>query len=166
MTLGLPYPLSAGAGSRPASIKLFDRAVRGPGDQGTRLLPEAVGKNSPLQKLPGVAAESPVQTPSLGIALTVAYFRRFAPQPAPARGKLSAQPLDGRGFFVLSIPIEVLEVEVLRLPRAERARLLDRVVASLDTDNARDEAWDRLHAMRDAELESGASSPVSGPEAI
>jgi hypothetical protein len=70
------------------------------------------------------------------------------------------------GFLAVSIPIEVLEAEVLRLPRIERARLLDRVVASLDADKARDEAWDRLAAMRDAELESGASSPVSGPEAI
>lgn len=66
----------------------------------------------------------------------------------------------------MSIPIEVLEAEVLRLPQVERARLLDRVVASLDADKARDEAWERLAAKRDAELESGASSPVSGPEAI
>jgi hypothetical protein len=70
------------------------------------------------------------------------------------------------GSLAVSIPIEVLEAEVLRLPRIERARLLDRVVASLDADKARDEAWDRLAGMRDAELEIGASSPVSGPEAI
>jgi hypothetical protein len=66
----------------------------------------------------------------------------------------------------VSIPIEVLEAEVLRLPQVERARLLDRVVARLDVDKARDEAWERLAAERDAELESGGSSPVSGPEAI
>jgi hypothetical protein len=34
----------------------------------------------------------------------------------------------------MSLPIEALEAEVLRLPRVERARLLDRVVASLDAD--------------------------------
>jgi hypothetical protein len=66
----------------------------------------------------------------------------------------------------VSIPIEVLEAEGLRLPQVERARLLDRAVASLDADKGRDEAWERLAAERDAELESGASSPVSGPEAI
>jgi hypothetical protein len=66
----------------------------------------------------------------------------------------------------VSIPIEVLEAEVLRLPQVERARLLDRVVARLDVDKARDEAWERLAAERDAELESGGSTPVSGPEAI
>jgi hypothetical protein len=66
----------------------------------------------------------------------------------------------------VSIPIEVLEAEALRLPQVERAGLLDRVVASLDADKARDAAWERLAAERDAELESGVSSPVSGPEAI
>ena len=66
----------------------------------------------------------------------------------------------------MPLPIEALEAELLRLPTAERARLLDRVVASLDADRARDEAWDRLAAARDAEIESGASIPVSGPEII
>ena len=66
----------------------------------------------------------------------------------------------------MSLPIEALEAELLRLPSVERARLLDRVVASLDADRARDEAWDRLAALRDAEIESGASAPVSGPEAV
>ena len=66
----------------------------------------------------------------------------------------------------MSLPIEALEAELLRLPPVERARLLDRVVASLDADRARDEAWDQLAAARDAEIESGASVPVSGPEAV
>ena len=66
----------------------------------------------------------------------------------------------------MSLPIEALEAEVLRLPRLERARLLDRVVASLDADQDRDEAWDRLAALRDAELDSGSATPVSGAEAI
>ena len=52
------------------------------------------------------------------------------------------------------------------MPSMERARLLDRVVASLDADNAGDEACDRLAADRDFEIESGASTPVSGQEAI
>ncbi len=66
----------------------------------------------------------------------------------------------------MSLPIEALEAELLRLPSVERARLLDRVVASLDADRARDEAWDRLAAVRDAEIESGASASVFGPEAV
>ena len=66
----------------------------------------------------------------------------------------------------MPLPIEALEAELLRLPSVERARLLDRVVASLDADTARDEAWDRLAAERDTEIESGASTPVNGKEAI
>ena len=66
----------------------------------------------------------------------------------------------------MSLPIEALEAELLRLPSVDRARLLDRVVASLDADRARDEACDQLGAARDAEIESGASAPVPGPEAV
>ena len=47
-----------------------------------------------------------------------------------------------------------------------QARLLDRVSASLDADRARDKAWDELAAQRDAEIERGESSSVSGPEVL
>ena len=66
----------------------------------------------------------------------------------------------------MSLPVEALELEVLRLPAAERERLLDRVIASLDADKARDKAWDNLAAKRDSEIELGESTPVSGPEAV
>ncbi len=63
-------------------------------------------------------------------------------------------------------PIEALAEEVLQLPTDARSRLLDRVVASLDADRARDAAWDALAARRDAEIESGAAAAVSGPEVV
>ena len=66
----------------------------------------------------------------------------------------------------MSLPAEALELEVLRLPTAERERLLDRVIASLDADKARDKAWDNLAAKRDLEIERGESTPVSGPEVV
>jgi hypothetical protein len=66
----------------------------------------------------------------------------------------------------MSRPLEALAEEVLQLPSDARSRLLDRVVASLDTDRARDAAWDALAARRDAEIESGAAVVVSGPEAV
>ena len=66
----------------------------------------------------------------------------------------------------MTLPVEALELELLRLPASERARLLDRVIASLDADKARDKAWDELAAERDAEIERGESSPVSGPEVL
>ena len=46
---------------------------------------------------------------------------------------------------------ETLEAEVLKLPSAQRVKLLDRVVASLDADAARDAAWDAVAAQRAAE---------------
>jgi Putative addiction module component len=50
-------------------------------------------------------------------------------------------------------PVEVLEAELLQLPKADRIRVLDRVVASLDADAARDAAWEAVAAQRDAEAE-------------
>ena len=66
----------------------------------------------------------------------------------------------------MSLPLEALDLEVLSLTSAERSRLLDRVIASLDADKARDKAWDDLAAKRDAEIERGDSTPVNGPEAV
>lgn len=54
----------------------------------------------------------------------------------------------------MPMPIELLQLEVLGLPTAERARLLDQVVASLDADSARDAAWDAVAAQRDGEIEA------------
>lgn len=51
----------------------------------------------------------------------------------------------------MGIPIEVLEAELLRLTRADRIRLIDRVAASLDADPARDAGSDAEAARRDAE---------------
>jgi hypothetical protein len=66
----------------------------------------------------------------------------------------------------MSTPLEALESEILRLPTADRARLLDRVVASLDADTARDAAWDAVAAQRDAEIESGAVQAVPLDQAL
>lgn len=63
-------------------------------------------------------------------------------------------------------PLEALAEEVLQLPTEARSKLLDRVVASLDADQARDRAWDELAARRDAEIESGTSAVVPGPEVL
>jgi Putative addiction module component len=63
-------------------------------------------------------------------------------------------------------PIEALAEEVLQLPTEARLKLLDRVVASLDADRKRDEAWDALAARRDSEIESGQSGTVPGSEVV
>jgi len=53
----------------------------------------------------------------------------------------------------MGTPLEALEAQVLKLPTSDRVRLLDRVVASLDADAARDARWDAVAAQRDAEAE-------------
>lgn len=60
----------------------------------------------------------------------------------------------------MSLTLEALESEVLRLSTADRARLLDRVVASLDADADCEAAWDAVAARRDAEIEKGLSTVV------
>ena len=66
----------------------------------------------------------------------------------------------------MSTSLEALESEVLRLPTVDRTRLLDRVVASLDADAARDAAWDALAARRDAEIEQGTVEAVPLDEVL
>lgn len=53
----------------------------------------------------------------------------------------------------MGMPVEVPEAELLQLPKADRIRVIDRVVASLDADSARDAAWDAVAAERDAEAD-------------
>jgi hypothetical protein len=57
----------------------------------------------------------------------------------------------------MGIPVEVLEAELLQLPKLERIRVLDRVVASLEDYAARDAAWDAVAAERDRQAAEDAS---------
>ena len=66
----------------------------------------------------------------------------------------------------MSLPVEILAEEVLRLSTSDRAQLLDKVVASLDEDRARDEAWDAVAARREAEIESGSVALISGKDLV
>ena len=58
----------------------------------------------------------------------------------------------------MSATLEVLHAEILRLPKADRARLLDRLVVSLDADEALEAEWDAVADVREAELDSGTQS--------
>ena len=66
----------------------------------------------------------------------------------------------------MSSSIEFLHAQVLRLSPADRARLLDRLIASLDQDAEAEAAWDAEAEQRDAELESGAVKAASFQETI
>ena len=66
----------------------------------------------------------------------------------------------------MASPIEIIEAEALRLSATERARLIERLIASLDVDPEVEEAWATEVERRNSEVESGKVSLVSGPEAI
>ena len=66
----------------------------------------------------------------------------------------------------MSLSVEALAGEVLGLPSAERSRLLDQVIASLDADRQRDLAWDALAAKRDAECDADPSQLLDGPSVV
>ena len=57
--------------------------------------------------------------------------------------------------------LETLQAEVLRLSPADRARLLDRLIASLDVDADAKAAWDQLADRREQELQDGSKQGVS-----
>ena len=66
----------------------------------------------------------------------------------------------------MATEFDTLQAEVLRLSPKDRARLLDRLIASLDADTEAEAAWDALAAQREAEIESGVIEPVSLDAAI
>ncbi|MBN9462393.1 MAG: addiction module protein [Burkholderiales bacterium] len=55
---------------------------------------------------------------------------------------------------------EALQAEVLRLSPADRAKLLDRLIASLDVDAEAEAAWDAVVDRREKELERGSSQAM------
>lgn len=66
----------------------------------------------------------------------------------------------------MSITLEVLQAQVMSLSKGDRARLLERLIASLDVDVEAEAAWEELAARRDAELESGSVAPVPLEDAM
>ena len=57
--------------------------------------------------------------------------------------------------------LETLQAEVLRLSPVDRARLLDRLIGSLDLDAANEVAWDQLADTREQELDAGSVQAIS-----
>ena len=66
----------------------------------------------------------------------------------------------------MSTNLEVLEAEVLQLAPADRSRLFERLIASIDTDSAVEQAWEFEADRRESELESGLVDTVPGEQAI
>ena len=66
----------------------------------------------------------------------------------------------------MSLTVETLKAEALRLSATERARLIERLIASLDIDPEIEDAWAAEVERGNAEIESGAVSLIPGPEAM
>jgi hypothetical protein len=67
---------------------------------------------------------------------------------------------------IMSMTLESLQAQVLRLPPADRAKLLDRLIASLDVDAEAEAAWDDLADRREGELQAGTAEAVPFDVAI
>ena len=62
--------------------------------------------------------------------------------------------------------IETLEAAALQLTPADRARLVDRLIATLDADPEVEEAWAAEVERRQSEIENGTVSLLPGPETL
>jgi putative addiction module component (TIGR02574 family) len=62
--------------------------------------------------------------------------------------------------------VETLEAAALQLTPAERARLVERLIATLDADPEVEEAWATEVGRRQAEIDGGAVSLLPGPETL
>ena len=83
-----------------------------------------------------------------------------------SRAQVVASCLSDLGEGAMSVPIELLTQQVLQLSAADRARLLDQVISSLDADRERDARWNALASERDAEADTDPSVLISGPPAV
>ncbi len=66
----------------------------------------------------------------------------------------------------MSMNVEALEAEALHLPPGERARLVERLIASLDADPEVEKAWAAEVKRRQAQVDSGEVALLSGPEVL
>ena len=62
--------------------------------------------------------------------------------------------------------VEMLEAAALQLNPADRARLIDRLIATLDADPQVKEAWAAEVERRQSEIENGNVSLLPGPETL
>ena len=66
----------------------------------------------------------------------------------------------------MSTTVEELEAEALTLSNSQRARLVEKLIASLDSEPEIENAWAEEVERRHAEIESGALSLLPGAEAL
>ena len=64
------------------------------------------------------------------------------------------------------MPTDQIEQELLKLPAAERARIAERLIASLDEDAELERAWLEEVRRRDREIDSGEVDALPLEDAI
>jgi len=62
--------------------------------------------------------------------------------------------------------VETLEAAALQLTPVDRAKLVDRLIATLDADPGVEEAWAAEVERRQSEIENGTVSLLPGPETL
>lgn len=66
----------------------------------------------------------------------------------------------------MSATVEELETEVLALPAAQRAHLVEKLIASLDVEPDVENAWAEEVERRQGEIESGTVPLLPGAETL
>jgi hypothetical protein len=66
----------------------------------------------------------------------------------------------------MPMPLEALQAEAMRLSPADKARLLERLILSLDADAETEAAWDAVADAREAEVAAGNVAAVPLHEAL
>jgi putative addiction module component (TIGR02574 family) len=62
--------------------------------------------------------------------------------------------------------VETLEAAALQLTPSDRARLVDRLIATLDADAEVEEAWAAEVERRQIDMDNGTVTLLSGPESL
>jgi hypothetical protein len=66
----------------------------------------------------------------------------------------------------MSTTLEAIQAEVARLSPSDRSRLLEHLIAGLETDAEVEAAWDAVADEREAEVEAGKVNPIAFEDAI
>ena len=66
----------------------------------------------------------------------------------------------------MSLTIQQVEIEALSLSRQERARLVDALVASLESDADVERAWDEEIRRRIRDIDAGVTKLIPGEEVL
>jgi hypothetical protein len=66
----------------------------------------------------------------------------------------------------MPMPLEALQAEAMRHAPADKARLLERLILSLDVDAEAEAAWDAVADAREAEVAAGTVAAVPLHEAL